>query len=465
MWWFSLQDTAQDWVSRSIGAMGGRERLTSIRQVSLIGAGHENMVEQSERPSGPFITMYHRYQTTLNFEKPSFTEERKTQGIVFGSEREVGGKRTLEGAKLDQAAITRLILGPERVLLLAANDCRTTLLPDEVHQGVPHKVLQFKWGAQPVKLWLNSWTALPSAVETTGVLAEGFWPMWGDVAQRMSWSMWDLKNGVNFPLQWTREVNGYLLSDSTVLKLDIELGKPRRPAFLDPLPAPASRFGPMAERYREKEVVPGVTLYQGSFNTVSVDDGDGLTILDPVNDSAFTAAFLKRLPQKPVRAVVPTDDAWPHFGGARGYAAAGAKFYSLDLNTPILQKLLGAAYVSSPDAWAVKKKRASIHSFKAPMSLGKGANRMVLYPIRGEGSERMVMVYFPAHKLLYGTDLLQAQGEGFFFPQYARELADAVSREKISVETVFGQHLAPIPWKKVTDFVQKSQNPSLSVNP
>jgi len=71
----------------------------------------------------------------------------------------------------------------------------------------------------------------------------------------------------------------------------------------------------------------------------------------------------------------------------------------------------------------------------------------------------MLMVYFPEHKLLYGGDLIQgARPDGtFILPQYLAELADAANREKLTVETVYAMHTDPLPWSRLTDFVEKAK--------
>jgi len=58
---------------------------------------------------------------------------------------------------------------------------------------------------------------------------------------------------------------------------------------------------------------------------------------------------------------------------------------------------------------------------------------MEIYPIRTETGERMVMVYFPQHRLLYASDLIQPSRSGRFRAQYAYEVAQAVKREGLAV--------------------------------
>jgi hypothetical protein len=89
--------------------------------------------------------------------------------------------------------------------------------------------------------------------------------------------------------------------------------------------------------------------------------------------------------------------------------------------------------------------------------IGGGQNQLELYPIRTETGERMIMIYAPKLKVLYGADLIQPLPKGgFFMPQYITELRDAVAREKLDVERVFAIHAPLLEWKKVLETLNDS---------
>jgi len=71
-----------------------------------------------------------------------------------------------------------------------------------------------------------------------------------------------------------------------------------------------------------------------------------------------------------------------------------------------------------------------------------------LIPARGESSERVLIVYFPDTGWVYSSDLVNRNPDGsFFLPAYLGELIDTVKREKLTVDTVFGMHLRPTPYR------------------
>jgi hypothetical protein len=353
----------------------------------------------------------------------------------------------------------RLALGPERALLLASQAPDLSIGKEIVFNGIPHNVVHFKWGETHVRLFLKKSTASPSGIETTATLPYP-WSIWGDVAMTTRWGSWQaLEKGIMVPSQFTTEVNGYPVNDLTILTAKLTLG-PGKPTVAMPLPTASEDAKSIMARYKPVKVVEGITQYQGPFNTFVVDQADGLVVIEPVMISAFASLFLDQLakdyPHKRVKAVVASDDAWPHFGGIRTFVARGAQLVILDLNRPIVQKVCESNHRTIPDELALKPTKPKYKLVSKFTTIGSGPNQMVLYPIAGQGSERMMMAYFPSHRLLYGSDLLQKVGDGFFFPSYPKELSEAVAREKLNVETVFAEHLGPTPWKTVNDFVAKT---------
>lgn len=456
---------ALELVDRAMQILGGRSKLESIRQVSLTFTEHSFLVEQSERPSGPFIHVYARGTKTLDFDTLTESAEMTTSGLVYGPSEL---KRNYKIEKGNARAATpfenymsyrRLALGPERALLLASQASDLTLSKEITFNGILHSVVQFKWGEIQVLLFLKKSTASPSGIETTATLPYP-WSIWGDVPMTTRWGSWQaLEKGVMIPSQFTTEVNGYPINDLTALTTKVTFG-PGKTTNAVPLPPVKEDAKPILARYKPVKVVDGITQYQGPFNTFVVEQPDGLVVIEPVMTPAFASLFLDQLvkehPGKRVKAVVASDDAWPHFGGIRTFVARGAELVILDLNRPLVQKICDSNHRTIPDELALKPAKAKYRLVSKSTTIGSGANQIVLYPIAGQGSERMMMAYFPSHRLLYGSDLLQKVGDGFFFPSYPKELAEAVAREKLNVDTVFAEHLGPTPWKTVTDFVNKT---------
>jgi hypothetical protein len=182
-----------------------------------------------------------------------------------------------------------------------------------------------------------------------------------------------------------------------------------------------------------------------------VRQNDGIIILEAPISSAYSARVIaeahRRFPAQPIKAVITTSDSWPHLAGIREYVAQGIPIYALNLNQPILERVIRMPYTHRQDSLERAPRKPIFHFVRGKAVLGSGANRLEIYPIRGETSERQIAVYFPEHRLLYGSDPFQQREDGsYFYPQTVTELMDVVSREHLVVEQFFMMHIGPTPW-------------------
>jgi hypothetical protein len=92
---------------------------------------------------------------------------------------------------------------------------------------------------------------------------------------------------------------------------------------------------------------------------------------------------------------------------------------------------------------------------------GTGRNRVEFLPLRTEAGERMLFVWFPEHRLLYTSDLVQPMPDGSFFNMaQVAEVVEVATREKLEVARVFGMHLGPTDWTALTAAVEKARAPA-----
>jgi hypothetical protein len=135
--------------------------------------------------------------------------------------------------------------------------------------------------------------------------------------------------------------------------------------------------------------------------------------------------------------------------------------YILDLNRPLLDRIVSAPHTLEPDALERSPSGKEPHwkVVANKQELGSGANRMELYPIRGASTERQYMVYFPERRLLYASDTLALNDDGTLYdPELMNEVAQAVKRENLIVDTVFAMHQGPMSWEQVVALIEKSQH-------
>jgi hypothetical protein len=475
-------ESASQCVDLALTAMGGREPLAHLKSLRFQTAGHTMLMEQSYRQE-PFITSYERGRITLDLaNQRALTESKVTwpqsdphqpdfeSTIVVGPDGCV--KRTKDGDRPAglgslEAAREMLALGPARILLTAAAAPDLHFAAPETLRSTVHSVVAFTWQKVPVRVLLNAFNHLPDAVETTREFHD-FWYFWGDVQQLIYFDNWRLFQGLILPTNLVTERNGAIWSSTQMLNVELNVPIDDAAFAMDAKLAQQSAASHGWERpFRvgtAKELAPGVDLFEGAWNSTVVKQADGIVILEAPIAGLYTQGVIeearKRYPGLAVKAVLSTSDSWPHVGGVRYAVAQGLPVYILDLNRPLLDKMIAAPHTLNPDALANATNatpRWKMVSHKE--EVGAGENRLELYPLRGASTERQYIVYFPEYRLLYASDTLALNEDGTLYdPELMDEVERAVTRENLKVDTVFAMHQGPMPWSRVVALVEKSRH-------
>lgn len=465
-------------VGAALKAMGGEEALRSIGSLRLEATAHKYALEQSERPEGPWIVSYQKLIELhdLNGNQLRRTVTSQLGGYEFTQTTVLSGG--IVATAFNQADLSPdaagaeewLALAPERVLLtaLAASDLRAE--EATVMQGVPHYRIAFTWQGIPVRIYLNQHTDLPTCVELTRPYPYDYFNVWGDVTTRTFYSFWFLKpGGIHYPYQWDVQQNGVTQASFFITGLEFNPTVPQgtftiaenvKAAFRDRMTHASEPIKLGSARRPIQEIVTGIVQIPGGFNTTIVQQDDGLIILEAPVSSEYSKSVIseahRRFPALPIKAVVTTSDAWPHIGGVREYVAQGIPMYALDLNQSILDRLVAAPHRFQPDALAQHPRKPIFKIVSSKTVVGRGLNRLELYPIRTETGERMMMAYFPEHRLLYASDLAQPFQSGSWIPQYLFELNTAVQRERLVVDRLFAMHMTPFAWSDVLGEIKRA---------
>jgi hypothetical protein len=470
---------AKSCVELAIAAMGGHQRLADIHSVSYDTIEHTALAEQSPRQY-PFITSYERDEVTIDFDKQRLVRQEHItwpeadphmenvdvtltatpQGTACHSKQ---GDMPCSLMGLD-AVDDMLTLAPERLLLKAAAAGDLHYDSPQWLRTTPHSVVSFTWQGSPVRVLLNADTHLPDAVERTRGFRD-FWLAWGDVEQRIYFDNWHLVQGVVFPATYVEQRNGIWLGSTQLLNPIFNVSIDDKTFSISPAAAKADAASqawnqPFSDA-QHVQLAPGVDLYQGAWNTTLIKQDDGVLVLEaPITPDFVRGAFSKahsEYPGIPIKGVLSTSDSWPHVAGVREAVADGLPVYALDLNQPLLDRLMAAPHRLQPDDLQKHPKPAHWVRVDGRLELGHGANRVVLYPLRGATTERQYMVYFPQYKLLYASDTLAVSPDKTLYdPDMMYEVAQAVAREHLQVDTVFAMHEGPTPWTLIEQQLAKA---------
>lgn len=466
----------------AVQALGGRQRLAGIKALRMDEIGHTLLTEQSYRQE-PFITSYERTHELLDFAKSRVRREThltwpeadagqsesesilitSPAGGVFHTDKgdTPCGLRDLESAK------DSLALHPARLLLAALDAPDLHFDAPVTIRSTPHVTLAFVLNGTQMRVLLNPFNHLPDGVESTREFHD-FWYFWGDVRERIYFEGYQLFHGVVLPTNYVEERNGQVWRSRQVLNVELNPAVQDAQFAMDEQAAAKSAQGKGWERpftaSQPTQLAPGLSLYLGAWNSTLVESGDGLYLLEAPISATYVQGIVdmaKRLhPENPIKAVLSTSDSWPHVGGVREAVGLGLPVYILDLNRALLDRMTTAPHSLHPDLLATSGKRPEWRTVSAKISVGSGANRMELYPLRGASTERQYMVYFPEHQILYASDTLALNDDGTLYdPELMREVAAAVEREELMVTTVFAMHQGPMPWTQVIALIKKAQEP------
>jgi hypothetical protein len=321
-------------------------------------------------------------------------------------------------------------------------------------------VLAFTWDRVPVRVLLNRFNHLPDAVETLQAFRD-FWFYWGDVEQRVDFDNWRYVDGLEVPSNEITERNGELWDSAQALDIAINPPADEKDFTVDAKAAgqslQAKGFGAATfHATNDQQLADGIDLFLGSWNTTIIRQPDGIVILETPISTSFTEGILaeakKRYPGASIKAVLSTSDSWPHVGGIRFDVAQGLPVTILDLNQPLLDRMVDAPHTLDPDAETAAHRKPRWTLVSGKTEIGAGPNRIILYPLRGGSTERQYMVYFPERRLLYASDTLVLNADNTI---YDPELTYEVELEHLAVDTVFAMHQAPVPWSQVMAALHK----------
>lgn len=468
-------------------AMGG-SRLDSVKSMTYETVGHTLLVEQSYRQE-PFIASYERskgnldlagnrirVESTLTWPEsdPGQSESHSTlvadaEGCVQKSPAAADSKPTPDSpcalSQIDWVRET-LDLGPLRLLATAQRASDLHFEPPSKLRSTLHSVLAFTWQGTQVRILINSFNHLPDAVETVGQFHD-HWYQWGDVRRRIYLDNWVTVQGIRYPTNQIEERNGIDWKSTQFLELKFNVAQ--TPALFE-MDAKVAGLGAKSKGWDRTfdpkhgtDLAPGITFFPGAWNATLVKQDDGVVILEAPISGTYSAGVIaeakQRYPNVEVKGVMSTSDSWPHVGGVRQAVASKLPVYILDLNQPLLDRMIAAKHDLHPDLLAETPQRPVWRIVSQKTIVGTGPNRAELYPLRGVSTERQYMVFFPEQHLLYASDTLALNDDGTLYdPELMREVVEAVQREGLQVNTVFAMHQAPMPWSNVIALVQKAQS-------
>jgi hypothetical protein len=457
-------------VDGAIAAMQRTASLRDLRTVRLKGLQHEYVLGNAERAEGPWRVVYTQFEELRDVSAPAFrrTERSVSPSATFSTERvsilidsvvaqSAGGRTAAATAGAFEDAIDRVDGSPERALLLAS--ASAALKTDGIAKrfGLTYDVVSFPWRNGRMKIEINRDSHLPDAIEVVREYPDNFrWAPFGVATMRTDFVDWSVQSsGAYYPQQEKVSFNGERLRDISFATVTLGNARPAADSFLVADSVRAQHVKNLANgvlrlrggaRGQPLELAPGVLRVPDQWAMTLVKQSDGVVIFESHISPQYVRDVIdeahRRWPSSPIKAFVLTSDPWGHLGGLAEAAKTGVPIYASAGSIPFFTSL-------------VKNPRTKWMPVSGKTVIGAGDNAIELYPVGGPYAERMLMAYFPQHRLLYGADLVfynrgpdGKQTAGFLVTE-ATDLKRAVEREKLSVAKVYCvQNYGPFTWSE-----------------
>ena len=458
-------------IDSAIAAMQRTASLRSLRSLRLTGIQHEYVLGNAERAEGPFRTSYSMFSELRDLQTGASRRTDKIPNPNAGAAADrvtilvdsvvairSGARELASSHAFFEDIIDRIDGSPERALTLAAASSDLKIEGTAKRYGLTYDVVSFPWRNGRMKIELSRETRLPDAVEIDRRYDDNFrWNIFPSVTMRMDYLDWNITpSGALFPLQVRVSLNGEPLRNVTFSSVLADAAPPAADSFAVSDSARIqyaansklnfSRFA-FGARGEPKELKPGIVRVVDQWVMTLVKQPDGVVVFESHISGRYfrdvVAEVNRRWPGSRIKAVVLTSDPWGHLGGFREVVSMGYPVYVSARSIPFLTSL--AKGEKAPKFVAVSGKT----------TIGTGENRIELYPVGGPYAERMVMAYFPDHRLLYGADLVfmnrgpDGKPSGGFMATPAEDLRRAVARERLVVDSVFCvQNYGPFAWSE-----------------
>jgi glyoxylase-like metal-dependent hydrolase (beta-lactamase superfamily II) len=462
-------------VNAAADALGGKDRLLSIRTIKVEGYGQQAYQNGGGNPTGSidapqkWVNINGMIRTIDVEHNRMHTTQRMVQDFVFAYERNMTGVRQNQFLDGDLAWNVGPNGQPQRANEAAARQRRIELLNNPVvlvrtllDSATKLSNLRTEAAAQVIDVVTAKGDKVSVAFDGETRLPK--WISWvgpdsnlGDVTYRTSWVGWSLENGVKLPIgynttqDWRNVVWNKLYIDKyTVDGPSEDLAAPAavRNAAVPAPPQPKAEVIPVAK---------GVWyLRTGGGNSTLFEFADHLTLFEAygneANAMANIAAARATVPSKPLTEVITSHHHFDHSGGLRAAVAEGLTVISARENQGIFQEMAARPATQFPDALGRSPKPLKFRPVDEQLTLKDSTMEVQIYRVRANNHMPAgIFAYVPSAKLVAEGDLVD---EGWDIVWWGDSYTASVKYWKLDVEKDLPVHGNIHTWAEVVNYLK-----------
>lgn len=406
-------------INGAASAIGGREKIQSVNTLVTQITGEQGNLGQNLTPDAPLPLFtvtegklsvdYAKDQLKTDLTRtPTFVTantapQKQIQGVDGNVAYNVPPNGMATRASAETAKERRMTIYHHPIGILRAALAQGSQLSKPRKEGNDDVVDITTAQGYKLTLYVDTGTKLPSKVESM-TSNNTNWPL-GDAIVETSFSNYSDVDGLKLPGRITSKTDKYTTSNFQVVKNTVngDAGDMAAPEAAKSAAAPTVSATVTAE-----EVSKGIWYLAGqTHHSVLVEFADHLALIEAPQNEVRVSAVLDKIkelkPDKPLKYVVNTHHHFDHSGGLRRVMAEDVTIITHAANKEFYEEI--AKRPSTLLAEKVSPKTPKIEGITGKYELKDATRTVEIYPIPNPHSDSMLIVYFPAERLLVEADL------------------------------------------------------------
>ncbi len=459
----------QQIVADAASAIGGRDRLLTIKTLVLEGEGTIWNVGQDMTMDATGQTFaVTGYRRAMDLESgrmrieqtrtPNFLyfQGQTPQRQVFGVDGDVAytiaesGTATRSAAQAASDRRVEFYHHPVS-LLRAALDARATFANARTDGTL--RLVDITIGDDgPFTLAVDGTSGRPARIASTAAH-----PNLGDVVIATSFDDYADLNGLRVPQVVTTTIDRFTAAE-------LRLSRPTVNGDTGDIAAPEAAQSaavpvPAAPTVTEQVIAPGVWLLAGqSHHSALVEFDDHLMLIEAPQSEARTLAVIARarelVPGKPLTELVSSHHHFDHSAGLRAAIAEGLTVITQERNVAYYEEAATRPFTIAPDTLSKSPAAATVVAVEDSHVVEDRTRRVELYHIAGNPhGDTLLMAYLPAERVLIQADAFSPGGTNH---PYAANLLEQIRARKLRVDRLVPLHGAVVPFAELVKAVPES---------